>query len=312
MPQATNYESHDSRKYSSTLLNSRSISVSDQEKQKLSGTFNKSFTSGIAGSMAMVVQVFSLMWMHTIRNYQYRYGGSMADTLRNLYAEGGIPRFYRGVSLALVHGTCSRFGDTFSNSFLLHLKQSHDSLRNVPVQITTLGASIMTSCFRVLITPLDTIKTIMQVKGKEGLSVLGAKVKTTGVGVMWHGSMATFIATGIGYYPWFLTFNILNERIQDYDDLKLKTLRRAGIGFASSIISDTCSNSFRVIKTIKQTSQNSITYSQAVGIVLKEDGILGVFRRGLKTRITTNGVQSLLFSVLWKFFEDFLQDSKRH
>lgn len=35
------------------------------------------------------------MWLRTTVNYQYRNGTSMAVALKTLYAEGGIPRFYR-------------------------------------------------------------------------------------------------------------------------------------------------------------------------------------------------------------------------
>lgn len=35
-----------------------------------------------------------------------------------------------------------------------------------------------------------------------------------------------------------------------------------------------------------------------------EDGILGLFGRGLGTRILCNGLQGLLFSILWKLFLD--------
>lgn len=35
-----------------------------------------------------------------------------------------------------------------------------------------------------------------------------------------------------------------------------------------------------------------------------EDGLLGLFGRGLKTRILCNGLQGLLFSILWKLFLD--------
>lgn len=35
-----------------------------------------------------------------------------------------------------------------------------------------------------------------------------------------------------------------------------------------------------------------------------QDGISGLFGRGLKTRILANGLQGLLFSILWKLFLD--------
>lgn len=38
--------------------------------------------------------------------------------------------------------------------------------------------------------------------------------------------------------------------------------------------------------------------------VIQVDGLRGLFGRGLKTRIIANGLQGLLFSVLWKLFLD--------
>lgn len=43
---------------------------------------------------------------------------------------------------------------------------------------------------------------------------------------------------------------------------------------------------------------------EAAKLVVLEDGILGLFGRGLKTRILCNGLQGLLFSILWKLFLD--------
>lgn len=71
--------------------------------------------SGTAGATAMTVQVMSLMWMRTAMNYQFKNGGKFLVTLRKLYAEGGIVRFYRGVVPALIIGPVSRFGDTAMN-----------------------------------------------------------------------------------------------------------------------------------------------------------------------------------------------------
>lgn len=44
----------------------------------------------------VLLQVTSLMWIRTIMNRQYRYGGTFANSAKELWAEGGIPRFYRG------------------------------------------------------------------------------------------------------------------------------------------------------------------------------------------------------------------------
>jgi sulfopyruvate decarboxylase TPP-binding subunit len=46
-----------------------------------------------------------------------------------------------------------------------------------------------------------------------------------------------------------------------YKDEKIKALMRSAvIGFICTLVSDTISNSIRVLKTVKQTSTHRITY----------------------------------------------------
>ena len=47
-----------------------------------------------------------------------------------------------------------------------------------------------------------------------------------------------------------------------------------------------------------------MSYPTAVREIIAADGMVGLFGRGLQTRILANGLQGLLFSVLWKAFED--------
>ena len=61
-----------------------------------------------------------------------------------------------------------------------------------------------------------------------------------------------------------LQYNFLNEYLPQYDDLPKRLLRSAFIGFSASAISDTCSNSIRVVKTSKQTATTPITYPEVV------------------------------------------------
>ena len=68
----------------------------------------KGLGGGVTGAMAGVVQVLSLMWLRTIINHQCRYGTTMKQAIRILYNEGGIPRFYRGLSFALIQAPLSR------------------------------------------------------------------------------------------------------------------------------------------------------------------------------------------------------------
>jgi hypothetical protein len=70
------------------------------------------------------------------------------------------------------------------------------------------------------------------------------------------------------------------------------------------VTSDTVSNSLRVVKTYRQVNETRIGYFDAARAVVATDGLIGLFGRGLKTRILANGLQGLMFSVLWRLFED--------
>lgn len=54
----------------------------------------------------------------------------------------------------------------------------------------------------------------------------------------------------------------------------------------------------------QQSHTEGVTYVQAVRDVLAKDGVVGLFGRGLKTKIMANGMQGLMFSVLWKAIEE--------
>jgi len=98
------------------------------------------------------------------------------------------------------------------------------------------------------------------------------------------------------------------------DDLLLFLARSAACGLAASCVSDISSNSLRVIKTTKQTGalskevksgseKDEISYKEAVSLILEDGGFVGLFTRGLGTRLLTNSIQGALFSVLLKYFQ---------
>ena len=103
---------------------------------------------------------------------------------------------------------------------------------------------------------------------------------------------------------WFGTYNYLEATLPIAHTVFQTLLRRAFIGFVASVVSDTISNSLRVVKTYRQVNEIRIGYWAAAKAVIDVDGLKGLFGRGLKTRILANGLQGLMFSVLWKFFMD--------
>ena len=239
-----------------------------------------------------------------------------------------------------------------------------EETRNLPVGIKTVFASATAAAWRVVLMPIDTVKTSFQVSflpffffsflGKihfplhfliahshsffdrlkdlaRGVNYLRNKervARPSGIITIiynniyivivivivinlvqskrYHGAMGASAATFAGHYPWFATYNFLDSVIPlpSKDDTLKKLVRNATMGFCSSVVSDSTSNSLRVLKTYRQTSEVKVSYPAAARAVIEKDGLMGLFGRGLKTRLMTNGVQGVTFSVAWKWMDE--------
>jgi len=224
------------------------------------------------------------------------------DAGKILYGDGGYRRYYQGLGAALIQGPVSRFGDTAANAGILALLHSNPILDKLPSLVKTVFVSLAAASFRMILTPVDTVKTTLQTQGKAGWKILRRRVQIHGIGGLWYGAFATAAATLVGNYPWFATYNLLDANLPIARNLFEILVRQAVIGFAASLISDTVSNSLRVIKTYRQVNETRISYTNSARAVVAADGLYGLFFRGLGTRILANGLQSIMFSILWKLF----------
>jgi Mitochondrial carrier protein len=265
-------------------------------------------TGGTAGALAMVLQVVLLMWLRTVINCQYKHAGlSMIQAFRILYKEGGIGRFYQGAFYALLQGPLSRFGDTAANEGV----RDYLADSGLSVGVMTLCASVTAAAWRVLLTPLDTVKTTLQVSGASGMSKLQSKIAAHGPLVLFDGAVGNYAANVVGHYPWFVVHNALEKALPPATQPRFKLLRRAFIGCCSAIVSDCCSNGVRVLKTYKQTSDESLSYLQALKELIAESGVFGFMVRGLGVKLISNVLSSILFSVLWKMIMEQLQERQQ-
>lgn len=270
---------------------------------------------GYAASMASIVSVFLLMWLRTAMSYQHVKGVTMSEAIQQLYDDGGIPRFYKGLLPALCMMPLSRFGDIFSNEVAREfLSESY------PAAVVTMFASSMAATWRIFISPADTVKTMMQVHGSDGLGFLQGKISKNGISALYEGAMGASAATWVGHYPWFVTHNFLEaycvrNRILDAhlvggssadQNPTRKNIRRALLGLLSSLVSDVCSNAIRVLKTYKQTSVEPIGYMEAAARIIEKDGLAGLFLRGLTSKLTANALNAMLFTVVWKAISERL------
>ena len=97
------------------------------------------------------------------------------------------------------------------------------------------------------------------------------KFKGHGISAFYQGGVASALATMVGHYPWFLTNNYLEFYMEKYSyekEFKKAILRSAFIGLCSTIVSDCISNSIRVVKTFKQTSEHKSTYPEVVKTIV--------------------------------------------
>ena len=88
----------------------------------------------------------------------------------------------------------------------------------------------------------------------------------------------------MGHYPWFGTYNYLDATLPAPTTLGERLLRQAFIGFVASVVSDSVSNSLRVVKTYRQVHETRIGYVAAAEAVIAQDGLRGLLGRGLMTR----------------------------
>lgn len=273
---------------------------------RINRVLHHAIQDGISGALSSIIQIITMMWIRTSINYQYRHGGSILQTIHTLYEQGGILRFYDGIAFALIQGPLSRFGSILANEGTKDLFKLYN---NDSILLSTIIGSVLASLWRIFLMPIDTCKTVLQVEGIDGFNRLWLKVLTGDIQCLYTGTIATMMSTIIAHYPWFYTYNFLNRHLKISKDKHLYHvfLRNAFIGFSATIVSDMTSNWIRVIKTMKQSSK-SMTYFQVITAIYEDDGLYAFFGRGLLLRIISNGIQSMFFTVLWKYISKKLKN----
>lgn len=210
----------------------------------VSDIIKSSAKSGFSGAIAGGVQVLALMWLRTAVNYQYRYGVPIGQALRDLYGQGGIPRFYRGLSFALVQGPLAKFGGSCANELSMHICNHFYSDSQSLVFSTILGG-LLSGLWRFLLMPIDMCKTVLQVDGKVGLDSLLSKVfpkslcfyvisitlerfkfsqirEEKSIVPLYKGAGATMLSTVVSSYPWLFVYNLLRSKIKTPDGVVMR------------------------------------------------------------------------------------------
>ena len=67
---------------------------------------------------------------------------------------------------------------------------------------TTVVASLVVGCMRIVLMPIDTCKTILQVDSLEGFRSMMRRVKAGKFGVLYQGAFALAASSALAHYPW--------------------------------------------------------------------------------------------------------------
>jgi hypothetical protein len=285
----------------STHIEKSPAVAADVEKPSERSSLMRGLRGGLAGMLAAVLQVICLLWLRTAMNRQYFYGGTLHQSLVSLWTEGGIARFYSGVSIALLQTPLARFGDTFlqtATTAVLGMPGTTVHGGSIGMIVATLGAF-----WRLVIAPLDTLKVTMQVHGDSATKVFSHRVRTSGLLELWSGVSAMFLVHWVGSFPWWTVYNLFLEFWPVPASPTMLVLRNAIAGVVASMASDVASNSVRVLKIRRQATVEGSLGAEGYVIdardVMRKDGTWGLFFRALSTRLVAGAIQGAFFSVSW-------------
>lgn len=264
---------------------------------------------GVSGALATIIQVLTLMPLRTTLNYQHRHGTTTMKAIKTLHSNGGYSRYYQGLTTALVYRTLARFGDTATNVGILALLGSNTSTGKLPVLVKTIPASLCAVVIRFILTPIDTVGTVIRTEGKPGLKTLRRKIKDRGITCLWSGALAGSAVSFVELYFWFGTYNYLREVLPKQQTRDWIVSRRVLIGFCASLIS------YAMLFPVVALRMMYLLFHNVDTKIIKDvreisvaDGGLVLFGRGWQKRIFERGIQGLVFAVLWKVFWDLWND----
>lgn len=255
--------------------------------------------SNIIGLKCGVIQTTSFLWLRTINNNQYKYNLSFIKTFKKLYSNGGILRFYPGLLPSITVSSICKISDISIYNYCKD--KEYGNFERLFI------ISSVSSFTKFLIIPLDTIDTFLQLEGKNTKNILLKKIKNNGISVLYHGSSLWILNKFISSYSWFYTYDYLNSNkfnfLNEIFTLNNENMKNGIVGGTSSLVSNTLTNPFRVLKIYKQGHNSNITYTESLKEINKQSNIFWLFR-GLRTRLLYNCIQGAYFSILWKFFEN--------
>jgi len=274
-------------------------------KEILASAASHAAKACLSGLIGGALQVILFMWMETTSAYQCCNGGGFRNALKALWKEGGIPRFYNGVTMAIVQVPLLRCGDVTSNELIIRLLNVYWIA--LPTPLKTCVAASVACLWRFALGPIDTIKVTYQVSGRDAGYQLWQRIRKEGICILWAGSTMACFGAWIGFCAFFSVFNFINAVWTEPEDPESRLLRLSVMGLCSSTFATICGNLMRVLKILRQSSAScQLSYYQTAKKVIDEEGWAAFVTRGLGTRVVSIVLQGTMFTILWKSIEESL------
>ena len=163
---------------------------------------------------------------------------------------------------------------------MLALLASSKTTKDWPSAVKTFCASGAAATWRIFLMPVDTLKTSLQVNGASGSPNLAKnedRRPTRPLPRCWS-CLCSHLCR-----PFPVVCHVQFPPGKNPKPAEDKTFQKFGrtamIGFCSSAVSDTCSNSIRVLKTTRQTYERPIGYVEAAKEIISKEGLGGLFGR---------------------------------
>ena len=194
----------------------------------MKATFQDLFLAGCSAIAAVTVQTMSLSWVKVIidRNKTVT---SPSHHQHPPLCWREIRKFLKKEMKIFRYSAMARFGDVFSNVFVLDFFRTHDfmDMRSAPLYLRTTFVWIMASAWRLMIVPIDFPRTLI-LKNCYSFHRYLAKLHIK--------SQFRIQSDLIPLYSWFMVQNYLMETTKhiDYSDNAIgATIRNSLIGFIS-------------------------------------------------------------------------------
>lgn len=280
-----------------------------KNENKSNNLFLAGALSGIAEGIA--VQPFDMV--KTRHQLNPGLNASVTRTLIELYHEGGVSRYYRGMSAELC-GMVPKSSGMYATYELVRQRLADDMGYGDTSLVATAAGLASGIPEALIVTPFQVVKVRMQAKEHLGrytgpLNCLTTTLRTEGPLALYTGIYPTLFRNCIWNSVYFGTMHWLKTLIPTPQSKVADTAQTLLTGFLGAVFA-TCFNApFDVVKSRFQSQINvaPLKYTstfQTLALIYKEEGITAMYK-GFKPKAIRMGLGGAVAMATFEFVKDF-------